>query len=249
LRISVVTCVNDFDVYNSCVVSSFKESQGSGNPDLVAVDNTSSQWSAAEALNRGLARAVGEIVVCCHQDVVFPPDWVSRMLGQIRVVEDTDKNWGVLGTYGVSMNGKYVGRVIDPHGSPASSDLPVRVQSLDEHCLIIRKDRGLEFDEQLGGFHFYGADLCLQAMAKEMTNFAVDACVQHLSGGTVDKYFHDIKVNFCKKWTNQKSPLSVIETTCGVFQLEDSFISSLTFFFAKSRRSFRRRISKLIHTN
>lgn len=240
--ISVVSCVNDFQRYNSCVRSSFEEEQRTGTVEVIPVDNTSNSLSAPMALNRGLEKAVGKIIVFCHQDVIFPQGWISRLYEQISTIEKTHNSWGVLGTFGVTPSGKLAGHVIDWKGHAHCLPLPVEVQSLDEHCLIVRKDSGLAFDEDLGGFHFYGADICLEALTKGLTNFAVDACVQHLSpGGKVDTSFYEAMDKLYQKWKTQNPPLSVIETTCKVCRLKSGFTGRIAYEIARFKRKRRRK--------
>jgi len=245
MRISVVSCVNDFEVYHRCVASSFRQREEDGDVELIAIDNTAARWSAPSALNEGWKKANGEILVFCHQDVIFPHDWPEQMLRQIAKVEKIHKNWGVLGPYGVSMTGKCVGNVIDPHRSSCEKRLPVVVQSLDELCLITRRNSGLRFDERLGGFHFYGADICLEAMTNGMTNFAIDACVQHLSPGPVDEAFVEMANRLFRKWSARRSPKLVIETTCGIFRIGSGFATECAYVYAGFRRAVRRRLQRL----
>ena len=43
----------------------------------------------------------------------------------------------------------------------------IPVQTVDEHCMIIRKNSKLKFDERtFDGFHCYGPDICLNALSK-----------------------------------------------------------------------------------
>lgn len=245
-KISVVSCVNDFDKYNRCVGNSFQQEQRDGTLELIPIDNTSNTLSAPEALNQGLKKATGEIVVFCHQDVKFPQGWIEKLLEQIVIVERTHKNWGVLGTFGVAKNGMFAGHIIDPSGHFHCLPLPAEVQSLDEHCLIIRRDSGLAFDEELGKFHLYGADICLQAMSRGLTNFAIDACVQHLSSGKADVDFYEATNKLYHKWRSKNPPLSVIETTCKMCRLQGGLKGIIAYRIAKFKRKKKRRKVRLL---
>ncbi len=212
MTVSIVTCVNDFEVYNANI----RDGAYAPRTQLLPVDNTDNSMSAAQALNIGIERAVHEIVVCCHQDVRFPAGWVDTLHRQI--AENGDPEFGVLGTFGVDVAGHYAGNIKDPHNNPKLGDLPCKAQSLDEHCLIIRKSSGLRFDEELGGFHMYGADICLQAGCLGLKNYVIDACLEHLSGGQIDNAFQMLARKFANKWY-EKSPVRVLKTTCGIFVL------------------------------
>ena len=248
-NISVVSCVNDFDKYNCCVGNSFQQEQRDGTVELIPIDNTSNTLSASEALNQGLKKATGEIVVFCHQDVKFPQGWIKKLLEQIVIVERTHKNWGVLGTFGVAKNGMFAGHIIAAGVPFNCGPLPTEVQSLDEHCLIIKKNSGLCFDENLGGFHLYGADICVEALTKGLTNFAIDACLEHLSlGKKLDQSFYDAMNRLYIKWRNKNPPLYVVETTCKVCRLRPGLRGrieyEITCFKRKRRRKRLRKLQK-----
>lgn len=244
MQISFISCVNDFDIYKACVTASVPNQHENVATELIPIDNTSSNLSAAAALNQGLNDAKGDIVVFCHQDVKFSKNWLDKLTKQISIVESKEKNWGILGSYGVDVKGRFVGNVVDPHNSPPSRKLPVQVQSLDEHCLIIRKNSRLCFDEELGGFHFYGADICLQARQKGMKCYAIDACVEHLSGGKEDANFYLMAEKFCRKWKNIPTAPDIIETTCGVFKIKKGIISNLMYLLVVLRRKICRRFQR-----
>lgn len=247
MRTSIVSCVNDFGKYDFCVRSSFHRDCETGSVELVPIDNTCNSHSAPAALNMGFGKATAEIIVLCHQDVVFPEGWIHRLYEQISVIERTHENWGVLGTFGIANNGMFAGHIIDPSGHFHCQPLPAEVQSLDEHCLIVRKDSGLCFDETLGGFHLYGADICVQALAKGLTNFAIDACVQHLSSGKVDADFYEATNKLYRKWRSKNPPLSVIETTCKMCRLRSGFRGKVAYKIARiKRRRKRKKVKELL---
>lgn len=204
---SIVTCVNDFEVYNANI----REGVYAPRTQLIPIDNTDNSMSAAQALNIGIERATYETVVCCHQDVKFPDGWVDTL--HLQIMEIGGYDFGVLGTFGVDMVGGYAGNIKDPHNNPKLGDLPCLAQSLDEHCLIIRKASGLRFDEDLGGFHLYGTDICLEAACRGMKNYVIDAWLEHLSGGKVDEAFKATAEKFKEKW-EKRGLCGPVKTTC-----------------------------------
>ena len=175
--ISVITCVNDFDEYNKNIKLDDAE--------LIPIDNTESKYSAAQALNLGIDQASNDVVVCCHQDVVFPKDWAKKLYINIEKAKKISRNVGVLGTAGVLNTGAKRGYMQDGNYGYWNEDGNRfgPCQTLDESCLIFEKSSGLRFDELFNHFHFYGADLCLQANNKRLLNFGIDASIIHYSGG------------------------------------------------------------------
>ena len=213
MSVSIVTCVNDKDMYRR----NFVEQAFAPKTQLIPIYDAE---SAAAGLNEGIERATFDTVVCCHQDVRFPAGWVDTLQRQTMEVDDI--NFGVLGTFGIDMQGGYAGNIKDPHNNPKLGELPCSAQTLDEHCLILRKSSGLRFDEELGGWHMYGADICLQAMIAGLKNYVIDAHLEHLSGGLIDKAFVEIGNAFCNKWRRLDCPLATVVTTCGRFPIKAS---------------------------
>ncbi len=212
--------------------------------ELISMDNTQGRFtSAADALNCGADKAKDEYIMFIHQDVSFSSDWLSGVLDQISHVEKTSKQWGVMGLMGVRAKGGFSGHIIDLHGHLYNPPLPCEVASLDEVCLIIRKDSGLRFDESLGGFHLYGTDLCLQANVKGLTNFAIDACLHHHGQGNKDLAFWNTAERLCAKWRSRHCPVSAIETTCGVFRLQPGLRAFIEYRKIYMARWFRAHIN------
>jgi len=139
---------------------------------------------------------------------------------QIDIINESYPKWGVLGLFGVTRSGTRVGHIIDLHGHLMFGPLPQEVQTLDELCLIIRRDSGLVFDESLDGFHFYGADLCLEAADRGFSNLAIDACVKHLGKGKMGEDFWRTAANFARKWKQREAPAKVVKTTCAIVRVQ-----------------------------
>jgi hypothetical protein len=246
VELSLVCCVNRWEVFEDCVARSLERERAIGRIEIIPVDNKANGYSAPQALNRGLDQAQAPVVVCCHQDVRMPEGWLDRFLGQVAALERTDPQWGVAGVMGVAFSGAFAGHVKDPHTQRPFGRLPREVQSLDEVFLALRRDSGLRFDEELGGFHFYGADLCLQARARDLRCYAVDAPVEHLSGGRCDESFFQAAQRLRAKWHTIPRVPGVIETTCGVFPLGEGARTSLLTPLVKLRRKFWGRLQRRV---
>lgn len=204
--ISFVTLVNKEDVYLNNVLGSLYNQKA----EFIPIFNPT---SATKGLNAGIKKASNDIIVCCHQDVRFSDDWILKLFEQIKLLKD--ENWGVLGTYGIAMDGNHgAGNILSGRKKLYYGKLPCKVMSLDEHCLIIRKNSMLTFDEKLKHFHWYGADICLQAYEKGMSCYAIDAFVHHLSDNLErSKEFIAAQNWFTDKWKN-RSIIKTYRTTC-----------------------------------
>jgi len=180
LSLAVVAAVND----DECLAGNLAASPmlvEAGVPLIVK----RSYRSAALAYNAGLDCADADIVIFAHQDVYFPQGWEKKLLSAIQSLESDGKTWGVLGVIGADRTGKLVGGawsnglqrkiVSEKFVSPA----PVR--SFDEIVLILRKNGGLRFDDDLPSFHLYGTDVALSAIEAGLGAYVFDAPVIHNS--------------------------------------------------------------------
>jgi hypothetical protein len=205
--IDIITLVTNNEVYTTNVISAF------AHVDDVNLFPIYNPESATKGLNEGIDSGISDIIVMIHQDVICPPSWVRCLKAQIEKVEKVSPDWGVLGTFGIDMDGNYAGNIFDPHNNPCLGDLPCQAISLDEHCMIIRRESGLRFDEDLEGFHIYGGDLCMQAWKKGMPNFVINAWLEHQSGGNIDAAFKESVKWFIDKWKNNGF-IEKFKTTC-----------------------------------
>ena len=136
----------------------------------------------------------------------MPPNFEDELKKAILQINSIDKNWGILGVFGAIMESgkrKFYGYVRDRGnnlGSP--NNLPHEVQTLDELLLITKGD--FYFDEQFD-LHFYGADICLQAIKQGRKNYAISAYCHHNSSrkmGGKDQSFTENEARFKEKWKN-----------------------------------------------
>ena len=120
-------------------------------------------------------------------------------------LENKRKNWGILGCFGSRKFAEGgLGRVYTTglgfHGRVL--DEPEPVETLDEIILIIKKSSGLRFDIALPHYHLYGADICMSAKEKGMTNYAIQGfCVHNTNQLLIlPKEFYDCYRYIKRKW-------------------------------------------------
>jgi hypothetical protein len=170
--------------------------------------------SATKAYNDAIDRSVNELIVFAHQDMIFPSSWLLDLEVTLALLRRTDPAWGVLGCYGETRNHGGRGYVysggLDVLGRPF--DHPAPVQTLDEIVLVLRKSSGLRYDENLPHFHFYGADICLEAAARGMNSYAISAfCIHNTQQYYVlPKEFYESYRYLKRKWRKNLP----IQTTC-----------------------------------
>jgi glycosyltransferase involved in cell wall biosynthesis len=170
--------------------------------------------SAAKAYNDAIDRSANDLIVFCHQDILLPEGWLWQLEHALSQLESLDPNWGVLGSYGKTQDGRGWGHVYSSGrgviGEPF--DQPIEIQTLDEIVLILRKSSGLRFDDSLPHFHFYGTDICLRATQRGLKSYAVSTfCIHNTHQYLVlPKEFYECCRHIKRIW---KSYLP-IQTTC-----------------------------------
>jgi hypothetical protein len=137
--------------------------------------------SAALAYNDAIEKSDNDLIVFSHQDIFLPELWLSQLECALDYLTVNDPEWGVLGCYGKTVDGRGWGHLYSSGrgviGEPF--ERPVPIQTLDEIVLILRRSSGLRFDEQLPYFHLYGADICLSAAKMGRTSYAISAFCIH----------------------------------------------------------------------
>lgn len=220
--ISFVCCVNNLKQYSNFVVGSLFKNNTKRNYETIPILNFGNKYSAARALNIGLKKARSDIVVFLHQDVMLFDGWIDMLFERISEIEKKDKRWGVIGTAGISVKDDTIGLVYNMKGSVQwQSTRKVRIwpiQTVDEHCMIIKKSHGLRFDESFDGFHFYGPSICMEALNRGMNNYGILCPLVHDSKSTslisgkkeFMKYLHMLNNKWGSKTPIIRTPTSII---------------------------------------
>ena len=215
--VSFVTCVRNRQKYAECRRSIDGQLSSVFEVETIDIDNSSDEWSLPQALNAGRERAGGEILVFCHEDVTFPPAWLDSLGMALADIEERDPSWGVVGPMG-RLGKRFYGHAEDASGEPAHfGPLPARVDTLDEFCLVVKRDLPLSFDEKLGGHHLYGVDLCIQAHEAGLGCWAVDLRCRHASATRHrPPAYHRVKRKLQRKWMFRRRRTGrSVGTTCG----------------------------------
>ena len=173
---TLISATNSDAILNSCLLSS---------PDVQYASNLLLQRgfnNVAEAFNSAIAEAKTDMLVFVHQDVYLPAGWIIKVQEAIKILAETDPDWGVLGVWGTKNSAETAGYVYDGAwrqvlGTEFQGGR--EVDSLDEVVLIVRKSSGLRFDPQIPGFHMYGADICQQSKKQKKKCYAIAAFCIH----------------------------------------------------------------------
>lgn len=148
--------------------------------EFIFVNNCKNYMYSAEALNVLTEVSHGEILIYTHQDVLFKTEETFSKIDSI--INKLGHNFGILGPAGVQYNGGHNMKGVDFSSKGYTFDA-MKVHTLDEFCLITKRSNNLKFGEYLDHFHFYGADICHEAMDKGLCNYVVGIDIVHNSGG------------------------------------------------------------------
>lgn len=192
------------------------------------IDNTGrDQTCAFRGLDAMLTAARGRWVILCHQDVRLTHDRRERLEACLAGLEGHDPDWALAGNAGGMAPGRLALRISDPHGADQNTEgLPVRVMSLDENFIVVRRSARIGFSRDLAGFHFYGADICLNAEIAGYRAYVIDFHLTHLSPGKIDASFHASEAAFRAKWARALRP-RWMQTTCSLVRLTGTAAGAL----------------------
>ena len=163
--------------------------------------------SPRDVIDYAVAHSSKEFIVFTHHDVYIPKNWGPRMW---RAFQDAERRFGptgVVGVFGVSGDRRVqrieAGAVLDQGGRRTlvgQPPLPQAVRVLDGCAMMFRRDSGILPDPELG-WHFYDADMCLQAGEKNLKVVAVENWLLHRSEWQApDEKFKLSEEIFRRKW-------------------------------------------------
>ena len=196
--------------------------------EFLWIDNTghAGQTIGAYAgINAMLNEARGDYVIACHQDIRLLTQTRENLDRRLAELDSLDADWALAGNAGGVAPGKLAIRITDPHGANQYiGTLPARVASLDENFIVIRRNSRIGCSNDLDGFHFYGADLCLNAATAGWTSYVIDFHLAHLSAGKKGDTFETMQEAFRAKWSRAFAP-RWIQTTCALIHLSAGPVS------------------------
>ncbi|HET9640830.1 MAG TPA: hypothetical protein VFP12_16675 [Allosphingosinicella sp.] len=218
IRFSICTLVTDLDEYAEMVESFSKGGFEGADCEFLYLDNSKSNaFDAFAGYNLFLTRASGDYLILCHQDILLLEQGRSALEKRLAELDELDPAWALCGNAGGVAGGKLAIRISDPHGADQSTgDFPARAAALDENFIVVRRDSNLALSHDLGGFHLYGADLCIVADMLGRTAYVIDFHLRHKSGGRTDANFYAARRAAIAKYRRALRS-RWIRTTCTTF--------------------------------
>ena len=228
-RYSICTLLTDKALYQQMLESFAKAGFTPDITEYLYLDNSiTNAADAYSGINEFLTMAKGRYIIICHQDIVLVYDNLAQLENCIAELNKLDPKWALLGNAGGQSLGCLSLRVTDPHGNNNTGGFPMKVQSLDENFILVRKDANLGASSDLDGFHFYGFDLCFMAAMRGYSAYVVDFHLHHLSPGKISQDFMNSRSRIIGKYQQLFSG-RFFQTTCTSFYLSGNAILNSIF--------------------
>jgi len=216
-KFHIVTLVNKLDQYQLMRASFIKAGFDENRCRYSVFDNSQKNiYDPYHTFNLIKPQTQEPYIIFCHQDLLMNQGHGFDQL--IKVLDDLEKydpDWAIAGNAGVNDHYQTIAKITDPCATLSATRLPQKVHSLDENFLIIKSAADIESSSEIQGFHFYGTDLCLNAILKAYSCYVIDFHLTHLSAGHLSQSFWDVKKIFQKRW-NREFNLCYIKTTMNV---------------------------------
>ncbi|MCG2617958.1 glycosyltransferase family 2 protein [Terrimonas sp. NA20] len=259
LRFSVCSIVTNTQEFEEMKIS-FEQCGFEKGCEYIIADNTKgNQFDAYTAINRFIREAKGEYIIIVHQDVrcIDRADSLSQILNDLSA---KDPKWAVCGNAGAAGYHRDVRYIVNAGKTITHENLPMRVFSLDENLLIIRRSANIVVSSNLSGFHMYAADLCLLADHLGYNCYVIPFMAEHLSLGNLkdlalhkknflDQYGYKMRSRFIQtpstKFVLCKSPRSN-RLSNGPFFFLVKWIEGIKLFFGRTnhKKHYRKTVTE-----
>ena len=197
-------------------VELLKKSSGVSNPEIIPVENNG-QFSLTEVYNKILNDSKNNIVILCHDDIYFDSkNWGQKILNHFK----RNDEYGILGLAGTTNMPKSAkwwedfskmrGIVNHEHGgkkweSKYSSSLGNQIDDVvlvDGLFIVInKKNIKKNFNEEIGGFHFYDVDFSFRNFIEGVKiGVMYDVRVTHKSIGQTNEQWEKNREVFAEKY-------------------------------------------------
>ncbi len=239
---SICTLVTRFGEYNEMMQSYFDKGFTNDCCEFLYIDNSKKcTFDAYQGLNHFLEKAHGKYVILCHQDILLHDNDKVELLELIAEVDQKDPNWAILANAG-GVNLKHISTHITQKSGKMIVEpfLPMKVNTVDENFILVKKSANLALSKNLSGFHMYGTDLCLIADVLGFNSYVIGFNLIHKSNGNVDSSFYKSKQNLIGKY-RKAFRNRFIATTITRFGIQNKYWSSKlynTSFFLFLIRQF-----------
>ncbi|WDF59096.1 glycosyltransferase [Flavobacterium sp. KACC 22758] len=229
--ISIVVCSKDLQLYNN-LQKSLEETIGKVKYEIIRINNLKENLSIAKAYNLGIRQSNYEYLLFIHEDILFHSiNWGKTVIN----IFENNLNIGLLGVAGTKYKSKFPSafwhtredllsfNVIQhyPHKEPrhikigfSNSNLE-NVVAIDGVFMMLKKNTGIQFNEEIEGFHCYDMSISLDVLIKGYEIVVTDQIlIEHFSSGKANVdfikgivEFHKLYKNKLPNWVDKKDLL------------------------------------------
>lgn len=191
---------------------------GTRNIEIIQIENDG-LMSLTEAYNKGLNQAKNDLIVFCHDDIIFDTkNWGNKLIklfnknpkyGIIGIAGTTDLIDGRWWTIKESMNGivshQHEGKKWTNYYSEDQGNKLKDMVVLDGLFFAVDKTKiKHSFDEEFHGFHFYDISFCFPNYLEGVKiGLTTQIRVTHLSIGQTNQQWEGHKVRFEEKYKDK----------------------------------------------
>lgn len=236
--VSVICVYSDINKYNNQLLKSL--SIQNADYELVAIDNTKNSFiSAASALNEGVRRSKGNVLVFSHQDIYLK---TSYELSKFAEAICSAGNGAVVGTQGVLDKSKIyysnitAGDELDAGMIHDYEDKLYQVSTVDEGFFGMLRSTWEQhpFDNELcDNWHLYCVESCLYNRAHGGKVYVYPIQLHHFSMGRISVgYMYNLR-RLCKVY---RSSFRYIWTTCYKVSTNPIYINMLVWIWVLNRK-------------
>ena len=215
----MITVVFSTRTHNKSHIDHLKKSSGLGKNIEVIEYINNGEYSLTELYNKGLKESKNELVIFCHDDIIFDTkNWGTKLN---RVIKKNDE-FGIIGIAGsreLPKSGQWwenpnhmYGQVYHQHEGKKwlSKYSDKKIGFIDNVVLVdglffaVRKSMlKCNFDESINGFHFYEVDFCFRNFMEGVKiGVTSDIDVTHLSIGMTNEEWDENRKIFAEKYKN-----------------------------------------------
>jgi len=214
--ITIVYSTHKDETYNNKFKQHLLQTVGLKNVQILEYTNYN-QYSLTEVYNKGLNESVNDIVVFCHNDIIFEKEYWGK-----RVLEHFVKKpeYGILGVAGTSyypssgrwwdIQGEMIGQVYHQHEGRkwlSEYNKPFGNKVIDSIIVdglffaVKKSNLKTNFDESFTGFHFYDTSFC---MSNHLLGVKIGTIsnvpLTHLSIGMTNNQWEQNRLLFLEKY-------------------------------------------------
>lgn len=185
--------------------------------EILILDNTDKEWDCFSAIRLFLQKACGDLIVIAHDDVEFGDLTGTLLIERISEIIEKDPTAALFGVAGISNSDQgVIGHFHDASGEHLwGFRNGNKACSLDECFFVISRKSGITVSKALEGYHFYGTDLCINAMEKGFSSYVVDFPITHNSTGNINEKFF-LERDKYERHLLEKKMDQFVKTTCTV---------------------------------